>query len=128
PFDLRYGQFRIEVKASADVQSWFQRRPSKNVFSIRKALEWDSATGIYSKIPTRCADIYVFCHYPEQDKLKVNLVDLRGWDFYIIPVESVNAKCGEMKSISLSTVKNLAVTCKFGDLRTTVDRLLADRR
>lgn len=122
--DLRYGRFKIEVKSTADIQSWCQRRPSRNVFSIRKAVEWDPATGKYVGGPTRCADVYVFCHYPEQDKQKANVLNVPAWDFYISLVESLNTRCGGRKSISLSAVKQLSVPCKFHELRAKVDFIL----
>lgn len=122
--DLRYGPFKIEVKSSADTQSWPQGRPSRNVFSVRKAVEWDSATAKYIGCPTRCADVYVFCHYPERDRLKVDVLNVPGWDFYVVPVEALNTRCGDAKSVSLSVVKKSSMRCKFDQLRAVVDRVL----
>ena len=64
--DLRYGKFKIEVKASAYCQSWFQRKPSTITFSIRKAIFWNSATGVFEGESTRSAD--VFCVHAARDK------------------------------------------------------------
>ena len=33
---------------------------------IGKAVVWNPETGKYVGEATRCADVYVFCHYPEQ--------------------------------------------------------------
>lgn len=125
--DLRYGRFKIEVKSSADIQSWHQERPSRITFSIRKAIEWDPATGKYRGERKRCADIYVFCHLSERDRLKVNVLNVPAWDFYVISLDSLNERCGEMKSISLSAVKKLAAACKFKELRAVVDSILERR-
>jgi hypothetical protein len=126
--DLRYGSFKIEVKSSADCQSWHQDKPSKNIFSIRPALVWEADTGKYVGDPTRFADIYVFCHYAEHDKAKADVLDVPAWDFYVVPVEVVNATFGAAKSVSLSRVKPVAAKCKFGELRATMDAVLTYRR
>jgi hypothetical protein len=122
--DLRYNGFKIEVKSSAECQSWYQAKPSAIKFSIRRAVEWDPRTGKYQGEPTRCADVYVFCHYPEKDKAKANVLDVPAWDFYVMPVDAVNRKFGEAKSISLAALRGTAARCKFAELRAIVDGAL----
>ena len=122
--DLRYNGFKIEVKSSAECQSWYQAKPSRVKFSIRKALAWDPETGIYKDEATRCADVYVFCHYPEKDKIKANVLDVPAWDFYIMPIDVLNREFKEAKSVSLSALRRMAACCKFAELRATVDRML----
>ena len=39
-WDLRLGETRIEVKASGEIQSWPQRRPSRAVYSIARSTSW----------------------------------------------------------------------------------------
>lgn len=88
------------LKSSADCQSWHQCKPSRLSFSIAKAT--------FSRIPqlakyegekTRTADCYVFCHYPEPDKAKVNVLDVSAWDFYVMRTVDLNASFGYARSV-----------------------------
>ena len=122
--DLHYGDFGIEVKASAACQRWVQSKPSPISFSIRKAIFWNEATGKYEGEPTRSAKCYVFCCHPETDQAKVNVLDVQAWDFYVVPVETINSTLGQQKSVSLATVQKCVKACKFGSLKATVDSAL----
>ncbi len=122
--DLHYGGFGVEVKTSAYCQSWYHSKPSKIIFSIRKATFWNPETGKYEGEPTRSAHCYVFCHYPESDRAKANVLDVPTWDFYVAPVATINERFGPRKSISLAGVRNHATHCKFDRLKPTVDGIL----
>lgn len=122
--DLHYGEFGIEVKASAACQRWFHSKPSRISFSIRKAPFWNDATGKYEGKPTRSAHCYVFCCHPETDRAKVNVLDVQSWDFYVVPVGTLNSALGLQKSVSLATVKKHGIHCKFDRLKATVDSAL----
>ena len=76
--DLHYGDFKIEVKASAYCQSWYQEKLSTIKFSFRKAIVLNSENGKYEGEPTHCAHLYVFCLYPEKDKKEANVLDVPG--------------------------------------------------
>src|ERR1035438_6718653 len=103
--DLHYGNFGIEVKASAACQRWSQSKPSSISFSIRKAIFWNEATGKYEGEATRSAHCYVFCCRPEEDRARANVLDVQSWDFYVVPVETLNSTLGKQKTISLAIVK-----------------------
>jgi hypothetical protein len=122
--DLRYGDFKIEVKSSAYCQSWFQKKPSTIQFSIRKAVFWNPETGAYEGESTRSADVYVFCVHAERDKAKANVLDVATWEFYVLPTETLNREFGAAKSLSLVAVRRLAVRCKFGGLKAAVEQAL----
>lgn len=124
PVDLYYGQFKIEVKSSAYCAPWYQAKESKIVFGIRKAVVWDWETNKYSSDPTRFADVYVFCLYPERDKTKANVLDIPAWKFYVMPVDDVNRHLESRKSVSLSSVERLALCSNFDELKRTVDEVL----
>ena len=123
--DLQYDRFKVEVKCSADLQSWQQERPSRVQFSIRKAVVWNRHTGKYEGTPARCADVYVFCHYPERDKAKANVLCVAAWDFYVIATETLNREFGDAQSVSLSAIRRTALHCKFDGLKAAVDSVLA---
>jgi|ERR1035437_881357 hypothetical protein len=101
-FDLQYAGFKIEVKSSAYCQSWFQKKPSTILFSIRKAVFWNPETGTYEGEATRSADLYVFCVHAEKDKVKANVPDVATWDFYVVATATLNREFGAAKSLSLA--------------------------
>ncbi|MBN9658461.1 MAG: hypothetical protein J0H49_09805 [Acidobacteria bacterium] len=122
--DLNYRGFRIEVKSSADCQSWHQEKPSTITFGIRKAVAWDPTTGKYEGEPTRCAHVYVFCHYPEREKARANVLDVPAWDFYVVATAKLNEAYANAKSISLAALKRIAMPCKWANLRRVVDEVV----
>lgn len=122
--DLHYGKCGIKVKASAACQRWFQSKPSRISSSITKARFWDETTAKYEGEATRSAHCYVFCCHPEQDRAKANVLDVQSWDFYVVPVGTINGTLGQQRSVSLATVKKHAKHCKFESLKETVDSAL----
>ena len=101
--DLCYRGFKIEVKSSADCQSWRQEKPSTIQFSIRNA-----------------------GHFPERDKTKANVLDVPALYFYVVSTAALNREFGETKSLSLATVRRLGMRCKFGELRAAVEQVLRE--
>jgi hypothetical protein len=99
--NLHYGEFGIEVKASAACQRWGQSKQSSISFSIRNPIFWNEATGKYEGEATRSAHCYVFCCNPEQDRTKAKVLDVQSWDFYVAPVERLNDNFGHQESVSL---------------------------
>src|SRR5690242_8346990 len=57
---------KIEVKTSAYLQRWYQRAPSKIVFTGLRTKLWDEYTGAYAEAASYKADLYVFCVQTEQ--------------------------------------------------------------
>ncbi len=95
---------KIEVKTSAYLQSWAQKRISNIRFDIRETLAWDSVTNTYAEIAMRQADVYVFCVQNCKEQKLVNPLDLAQWDFYPITTEALNAAVSNQKSIGLNTL------------------------
>jgi len=122
--DLQYGGSKIEVKSSAYCQRWFQKKPSAILFRIRKAVFFNFETGQEEGEATRSADVYVFCHYPEKDKARANVLDVPAWDFYVVSTARLDREFGEAKSLSLAAIRRVAVPCKFGGLKAAVDQVL----
>ena len=102
--------FTVEVKTSGYLQSWGQKAASKLVFGIRPTLGWDSTTNVYGTTRARRADIYVFCVYKHREQETADPLDLRQWDFYLLPTRILNEKVGMQKSISLSSLLKIGAT------------------
>ncbi|GAB2593094.1 hypothetical protein [Spirosoma areae] len=76
-YDLRTLKgLKIEVKSSAYLQSWTQKKESLIRFGISETLGWDAATNTYAPAVSRQADLYIFCLYTHKDKLTANPLNL----------------------------------------------------
>jgi len=125
--DLRYKDFKIEVKSAAYVQSWLQKMLSPIQFDIAKKRPWDALTNEYDDEQTRFSDCYVFCLYAETDYDKADVLNLNSWDFYVVSTGDLNNKFNDQKSIALSTLNKLCDSVPYSDLKKTVDEILGLR-
>ena len=66
----------------------------------------------------------MFCHYPEREKAKANVLNVPAWDFYVTSTEALNREFGEAKSVSLAAVRGVSQPCSFSGLKKTVDGFL----
>jgi len=125
--DLCYRGFKIEVKASAYVQEWWQNKLSTIRYGISKARFWDRTTNKYIGQPTRCAHVYVFCLYSETDKAKANanILKVESWEFYVASTETLNQECPSAESLSLETVQRICHKCVFDQLKEAMDNVLS---
>jgi len=98
-WDLETTQgLRIEVKASAYLQTWTQSRPSKIIFSGLKGQTWNPETG-YSGKASYNSDLYVFCVQIERQAHRWDALDLGQWRFYLLRREELVRR--DCRSLSL---------------------------
>jgi hypothetical protein len=95
---------RIEIKSSAYVQRWPQRKLSDIRFSVRRTRIYDYNLFDFVGEPARHSDIYVFALLTHQDKGTVDPLDLSQWTFYVVPTSTVNRVIGTGDSVSLPTL------------------------
>ncbi len=95
----------IEVKSSAYLQVWEQKRPSRIEFTGLKGRTWTAQQGVASE-PTYNADVYVFAVQTAQSHDAYDPLDITQWAFYVLPRSTLEAL--GYKSISLSTLQTLA--------------------
>ncbi|MEW6234032.1 MAG: hypothetical protein AB1656_01470 [Candidatus Omnitrophota bacterium] len=93
---------KIEVKASAYLQTWKQKQPSRIVFSGLCGRKLNAETNQYAPISTYNADLYVFCVQIEKNTLLWNALDLNQWRFYLLTKNQLAQY--KTKSISLKTL------------------------
>lgn len=124
-FDLSYDEWKIEVKASAYVQSWHQSAPSVIRFDIGERGSWDAETNVWKPDPVRSADCYVFCLYAETDRNRANVLDTSKWEFYVLSTERINRELGNQKSIGLNGIKSMTEPVVYNQLKEQVDRVLS---
>jgi hypothetical protein len=112
---------KIEVKTSAYLQSWAQKKVSDIRFGVRETLAWDSTSNTYAATAMRQADVYVFCVENCRDQEAVNPLDLSQWDFYPIATAVLDSSIGQQKTIGLNTLAELgAKKYSFDTLRDAV--------
>lgn len=117
-YDLRSEEgITVEVKASGYLQSWGQKDLSKLIFGIQPTLGWNSKTNEYDTNKKRQADIYVFCVHKHIEKETANPLDLKQWEFYLLPTKILDQKVGNQKNITLTSLLKIgAVLCRYEDL------------
>ena len=123
-FDILYREKRIEVKETSYYHSWQTDEEPKSKqrnFGITKAhTEYQNS---YSPL-ARQNDIYVFCLKTGNTKSESDPLKLENWEFYIIPTSTINAECGDAKSVSLSRIRNMTDKVGYVDIRKTVDSII----
>jgi hypothetical protein len=122
--DLRYRGKNIEVKASAYLQSWPQKRPSTIDFDIGRHLGWTADTNTYASEAARTADCYVFCVFCDQDRNDCRVADTSRWLFYVVPTRLLDERFGAQKHARLSSIERLGSPVRFDQLRDGIDGAL----
>ena len=120
-FDLLSPEgIKIEVKTSAYIQSWEQKKFSRIEFSIAESLYWDGVA--YAKEKKRQADVYVFCVLKHKEQDTINPLDLEQWDFYPVSTAILNETVKGQKTICLARVAELCGRgpCTYQMLRKVV--------
>jgi hypothetical protein len=97
---------KLEVKQTADVQTWENRKSSipRTIFGI------PSSAGFYEgarwvEKAGRQADIYVFAHHPIGDRQVADHRDPEQWVFYVVPARVLPVS----QTISISTLRALTI-------------------
>lgn len=116
-YDLQTADgIKIEVKSSAYLQSWDQKKVSSVRFGIPETREWDYGVGKYAEVCKRQADVYVFCLLHHQDKLTVNPLNLNQWKFYVVATGNLNLSLAGAKSISLKALQKITPGVAYDSL------------
>ena len=85
-FDLTTKEgIKVEVKSSAYLQRWHQKRFSDVAWSAGPTRAWDPATNVYSSEARWQADVYVFALLDHRVKGTVEPLDLDQWCFFVVP-------------------------------------------
>ena len=99
---------KIEVKSSAYLQSWPQKREYAPRFGIPQKQMDSAVADEYSGERKRWSDVYVFCLLHHRgDKSTLNPLDMDQWTFYVLPTSTLDEQVGEQKDIGLSGLMQL---------------------
>lgn len=118
--DFTYLGKKIEVKSSAYVQTWPQRKPSFISFDIAaKQKPWIAENNTFCE-PGRCADCYVLCVHTERDISRCRVDDPRQWQFFVLPEKIITETFGAQRTARLSRIQKLCATVDYGGLKNAI--------
>ncbi len=115
-YDLKYGEYKIEVKSSAYLQTWAQPTLSKISFGIGPKLQGDMKTD-----PRYVADCFVFCVFADTNPDAADVLDAERWYFYVVPISRLIACCNVAKSAVENRVKQITTAVSYVGLRERVN-------
>jgi len=108
---------KIEVKSSAYMQSWNQKKNSTISFSIKRSFAWDAETNKQDNVKKIQADVYVFCLLKPETKIRLDPLNLDQWGFYILTAEEIENYKRSKSSITLPSLKKLTNEINYDEIR-----------
>lgn len=99
---------KVEVKASAYIQAWFQKRYSDIVFGVQKKRAYSPDTNELEKTPRRHAEVYVFAVHKHRDQATINPLEVDQWEFYVLRTAVLDSRKRSQHSITLRSLEKLA--------------------
>jgi hypothetical protein len=105
----------IEVKCSAFLQSWVQKRHSELVFGRLSAREFDAARNEYSVDVRVRADVFVFAVQTQREPASYDVLDISHWEFWAASATTIREWGG--KTVGVGWVRQHATgPLPYGDL------------
>lgn len=98
---------KIEVKSSAYIQTWVQKKYSNLSFGIRPTQAWNQIDNTYEQTRKRQADIYVFCVFNCKEQDIANPLDIAQWEFHVLNAKKLDNLLPRQKSINLSGIQKI---------------------
>ena len=128
-YDIKYRDFRIEVKETSYYHPWnMNGKVSKQrSFGITKANSSYEDFDSENK-HERQNDIYVFCLNTGNTAEESNPLNLNNWTLYIVPTSVINMKCENQKTVSLGRVRRFGCLPKrYDEIKSEVDRIIDEQ-
>lgn len=89
----------IEVKCSAFLQSWTQKRHSELVFGRLSAREFDATRNEYSVDARVRADVFVFAVQTQREPAAYDVLDISHWEFWVVSASTIRERAGKTVGI-----------------------------
>jgi hypothetical protein len=96
----------IEVKCSAFLQSWGQKRHAVPVFGRLSAREFDAARNEYSVDVRVRADVFVFAVQTQREAASYDVPDISHWEFWVASATTIREWGG--KTVGIGWVRQHA--------------------
>jgi hypothetical protein len=96
----------IEVKCSAFLQSWTQKRHSELVFGRLSAREFDATRNEYSVDARVRADVFVFGVQMQRDPAAYDVLDIAHWEFWVVSARTIRERA--VKTVGIGWVREHA--------------------
>jgi hypothetical protein len=96
----------IEVKCSAFLQSWTQKRHSSLVFGRLSAREFDATRNEYSVDARVRADVFVFAVQTQREPAAYDVLDISHWEFWVASASTIRTRAG--KTVGIGWVREHA--------------------
>ena len=110
----------IEVKCSAFLQSWSQRKHSSLSFGRLRGREFDAERNEYSVEARVRAEVFVFAVQTQLEPEAYDMLDLCHWEFWVVDGQTVRTRAG--KTVGIGWVRQHAVgPVPYEDLAAAVD-------
>lgn len=124
-YDINYRNKRIEIKETSYYHLWNEngKISKQRVFGITMANSSYENSLEENKFE-RQNDLYVFCLNIGKTKDESNPMNIKNWEFYIVPTKIINNVCGNNKTISLGKVKNIAKQVDYFEIKNCIDYLI----
>lgn len=113
---------KIEVKSSAYIQCWGQKKHSVISFSIKKTKSWDPEIDKRILESKRHADIYVMCHLKHTDQETIDPMKMEQWDFYVLPTSRLDSYERSQSSITINSLRRLTEPKQYSELKTEIEK------
>ncbi len=117
-FDLSINGKRIEVKTTAYLQAWKQKKINPQ-FTIRKTHHYSRESG-YSKESDFQADIYVLCYFFERDAKVADVTNLSQWKFWVLARDVIEGLFQNRKIVAVSRLEKEFNSVSAHDLGKTI--------
>lgn len=109
----------IEVKCSAFLQSWTQKRHSELVFGRLSAREFDATRNEYSVDARIRADVFVFAVQRQRDPAAYDMLDISHWEFWVVSARTIRERAG--KTVGIAWVRKHATgPLSYADLSSAI--------
>ena len=108
-YDLVFGDITIEIKSSAFLQSWDQKKVSALQFSGLQGTQYHPRAPGNGEDPLGKrfnAMVYVFCAHTQTEHETYDQLDISQWEFYVVS-RSALAETGQ-QSLGINRVRQLA--------------------
>lgn len=121
-YDILYRNTRIEVKQTSYYHPWNKngKCSMQRTFGITKA-----NSNYECKSESNRYEGQIFClntGFTEEESYPLNL---KNWEFYVVPTSIINEKCDNQKTISLNKIKKLGDNViKYADIKLEIDKLI----